>query len=219
LVSTPNYHTAISIADLLNYVNQYFPDILSEPVLRLFGYTARPEGKIGESVYSERVEIKKHSHKGGRLYLTVAMTKIKADVLGKAVNDKNHLALSLMSTLGYSLANIFKNVNPLDTHFLEYIPDGFLTEAQKEAKQAAIKEDTDRISKFSKRETDRISNRSLLANALESATQNDIERYKLKLYKEKIKLIESEEQKLQELKQEIQEIRFKKGGTQLILNK
>ncbi len=43
-------------------------------------------------------------------------------------------------------------------------------------------------------------NRTLLANALESATQNDIERNKITQYKEKIALIESEQAKLAEAK-------------------
>ena len=55
LVSTPNYRTTISIAELLDFVNRYFPDILPESVLRHFGYEARPEGELGESVlYSDR---------------------------------------------------------------------------------------------------------------------------------------------------------------------
>ena len=32
-VSTPNYRTTISISDLLDYVNEYFPDILPESVV------------------------------------------------------------------------------------------------------------------------------------------------------------------------------------------
>ena len=47
--------SAISIAQLLEFVNRYFPDILPESVLRHFGHDARPEGKLGESVlYSDR---------------------------------------------------------------------------------------------------------------------------------------------------------------------
>ena len=54
LVSTPNYRTTISIADLLQIVNSYFPDVLPESVLRHFGYDSRPEGILGESaLYSE----------------------------------------------------------------------------------------------------------------------------------------------------------------------
>ena len=38
----------ISIADLLAYVNRYFPDVLPESVLRHFGHSERPAGKLGE---------------------------------------------------------------------------------------------------------------------------------------------------------------------------
>lgn len=38
----------ISIADLLTYVNRYFPDVLPESVLRHFGHSERPAGKLGE---------------------------------------------------------------------------------------------------------------------------------------------------------------------------
>ena len=81
----------IKIADLLELVNEYFPDVLPESVLRHFGHTERPEGKVGESAL-------------------------------------------------FSLRN----------------------------------------------NTEGVSNRSLLANALESAAQNDIERKKLTEYKGKI---------------------------------
>ena len=65
--------------------------------------------------------------------------------------------------------------------------------------------------KNSDRDPDGLSNRSLLANALESAAQNDIERNKLAQYKEKINLINAEEQKLHDLKEQIKELSFAKG--------
>ena len=65
--------------------------------------------------------------------------------------------------------------------------------------------------KSSKRDTDSISNRSLLANALETAAQNDIEKNKLAQYKSKIELINSEEQKLQDINKELHELWFSKG--------
>lgn len=43
--------STVSISDLLDYVNRYYPDILSEDVLRHYGYTARPDGVIGESAW------------------------------------------------------------------------------------------------------------------------------------------------------------------------
>ena len=47
--------SSISISKLLDYVNKYFPDILPESVLKHYGHTERPEGKLGESaIFSDR---------------------------------------------------------------------------------------------------------------------------------------------------------------------
>lgn len=46
--------STISISDLLDYVNKYFPDILPEDVLKHYGYDSRPEGKLGESALFSR---------------------------------------------------------------------------------------------------------------------------------------------------------------------
>ncbi len=52
--SSPSGST-ISIAELLDSVNRYFPDILPEDVLRHYGHTERPAGRLGESaLYSMR---------------------------------------------------------------------------------------------------------------------------------------------------------------------
>lgn len=63
------------------------------------------------------------------------------------------------------------------------------------------------------RDTDSVSNRTLLANALESVAQNDIEKAKLAQYKKKIALIESEQRKLNDLKARANSLRFTKGRT------
>ena len=60
---------------------------------------------------------------------------------------------------------------------------------------------------YSERDTDSVSTRSLLANALEGAAQNEIEKNKLAQYKEKIALIEAEQKKLHELREKL----FTKG--------
>ena len=65
---------------------------------------------------------------------------------------------------------------------------------------------------YSDRDSDSVSNRSLLANALESVAQNDIERNKLKEYKNKIALIESEQAKLSEIRAKIKDLSFAKGA-------
>ena len=64
---------------------------------------------------------------------------------------------------------------------------------------------------YSERDTESVSNRSLLANAFEGMAQNDIERNKIQEYKSKIDLIEAEERKLQELNEKIREMSFAKG--------
>lgn len=49
--------STISISDLLDIVNQNFPDILPESVLKHYGYSARPDGDFGENVlYQQRTE-------------------------------------------------------------------------------------------------------------------------------------------------------------------
>ena len=55
LTAHPTTSSAITIAQLLDFVNAYFPDILPEDVLRHYGYTSRPDGILGESaLYQER---------------------------------------------------------------------------------------------------------------------------------------------------------------------
>lgn len=65
--------------------------------------------------------------------------------------------------------------------------------------------------KYSDRDTETISNRTLLANALDSVAKNDIEKNRLNQYKNKIALIESEQAKLTEIRAELRELYFTKG--------
>ena len=100
----------------------------------------------GASVVPVQMEIKKSSDVGGRLYVTVAMTKIEADVLGSAVD--NSQAHSLISASKYRLSEIFRKINPADKHFLKYVPDNFLTKEQQQAKQQALNEDSNKIAGY-----------------------------------------------------------------------
>ena len=65
--------------------------------------------------------------------------------------------------------------------------------------------------RYSERDTDSVSNRSLLANALDGVAQNDIEKRKIEEYKGKISLIEAEEKKLSSLNAQIKKLSFSKG--------
>lgn len=73
-----------------------------------------------------------------RLYLSVVLTKIAPEVLEKALSGKTGSIPRLFSDAKISIADIFRNVNSEDGRFLKYVPDGFLSEAQKAAKQEAI---------------------------------------------------------------------------------
>lgn len=47
----------ISIAQLLDFVNNHFPDVLPESVLRHYGYDARPDGELGEDALYQYADI------------------------------------------------------------------------------------------------------------------------------------------------------------------
>lgn len=91
---------------------------------------------------------KKYKDKGtkSKLYMTVAMTKIEAGVLGSTVGKSQ--AHYLIPTSIYILSDVFSKINTQDKRFLKYIPDGFLSEDQKMAKNEAIKEEKDKIAKI-----------------------------------------------------------------------
>ena len=57
-VSTSPTGSTISISNLLDYVNNYFPDILPESVLKHYGYSSRLEGNVGKgALFSRDVNI------------------------------------------------------------------------------------------------------------------------------------------------------------------
>ena len=78
-------------------------------------------------------------------------------------------------------------------------------------KEIAKSEPSMRASLYSDRDTDSVSNRSLLANAFEGLAQTDAEKNKIQEYKSKISLIEAEEKKLRELNAQIKELSFAEG--------
>ena len=65
--------------------------------------------------------------------------------------------------------------------------------------------------RFSERTEDSVSNRSLLANALENTTQHEVEKTRLQEYKDKIAAMDAEEQKLSDINAQIKEISFGQG--------
>lgn len=81
----------------------------------------------------------------------------------------------------------------------------------KKAEERAKKSKSNSNVKLQSRPTESVSNRSLLANALEGAVQNEVEKTKLAEYKNNIDRINAEEKKLSELRKQIHEMSFKPG--------
>ncbi len=80
------------------------------------------------------------------------------------------------------------------------------------APNKSISQESDSVNrKFSERDPDAVSNRTLLVNALESTVTNDIEKGKLAQYKAKIELMNAEEAKLRDIRGQIKELSFAKG--------
>lgn len=84
------------------------------------------------------LEVKKFRGRNSSLYMTVMLTKIDLEVVETGVSEKIGNVPSLFSRSIISLQQFFKNVNPQDGRFLKYVPDGFLSNEQKEAKQTAF---------------------------------------------------------------------------------
>ena len=103
----------------------------------------------GKNIIPVQMEIKKSSDVGGRLYMTVAVTKIEADVLGSTPEKVQ--TRSLIPASNYSLADVAREINPEDAHFLKYLPDNMLSSAQIAAKNRALTEDAKRIEGYRKR--------------------------------------------------------------------
>ena len=77
--------STISIAELLDSVNKYFPDILPESVLRHYGYDSRPDSRtddeLGKSVlYSERDDTSVYDIMGEKERILKENEKFKAEI-------------------------------------------------------------------------------------------------------------------------------------------
>ena len=113
--STPPTGSTISISNLLDYVNNYFPDILPESVLKHYGYSSRPEGNIGESaLFSRDVDYAE----GVLLFVikSAYINKKEDETLFKTGNSQKTTPSNVSSSI-YSLFNKLQNVNNNDTKF------------------------------------------------------------------------------------------------------
>ena len=77
--------------------------------------------------------------------------------------------------------------------------------------KAVVKGFSENSQKNSDRDPDGVSNRSILANALESAAQNDIELKALTAYKKNIEMLDNEEKRLNEINNNLKKLYFAEG--------
>ena len=87
-----------------------------------------------------------------KLYLAVAISKKESEVVENSPGRKTDGSHPLFSDSKISIADIFKNVNSEDGRFLKYVPDGFLSETQKEAKKDAIRKQNKEYEQYGRRD-------------------------------------------------------------------
>ena len=109
----------------------------------------------GNSIVPVQLEVKEFHDTGAKLYLDVVLTKIEAEVLGTTSASNAGGPLSLLSASAISLRQLFENVNPADGRFLKYVPDGFLNEAQKNAKAQALRQQEQEYAGYGAKFSDR----------------------------------------------------------------
>ncbi len=97
----------------------------------------------GNSIVPIELEVKEFLDRDSSLYMAVVLTKINPEVLDTRLTTDSGEVSSLFSGFTISLQQLFQNVNTKDARFLKYIPDGFLNEAQKQAKQEALKKQSE----------------------------------------------------------------------------
>ena len=93
--------STISISELLEYVNRYFPDILPESVLRHYGYSERPVGSLGESVlFSERDAESIYDIVGDDKRIDADMQRLEKDLLAfKGIVGNNKMSAKSFGSL------------------------------------------------------------------------------------------------------------------------
>ena len=110
-----------------NYIDQYFVLV---SVL-----------KNGDNIIPVQFEIEQYYNNENRLYLAVAMTQIKEAGVAETATTENGVEQNLLPASEYSIADIFKKINPVDKNFLKYVPDEFLNQEQINAKNEALAEE------------------------------------------------------------------------------
>lgn len=101
-------------------------------------------------------EVKEYANRANELYVIVSLQKIRNAVFaaGRA-SAEDTFAATVRIPYEVSLQELFSKINPSDGDFLKYVPDGFLSEEHRSAKQAALMREERKIDglRFSIRDT------------------------------------------------------------------
>lgn len=102
-----------------------------------------------------QLEIKEYVNEENQIYLAVTMGKIKEGVVATSLESDITSSSEALPSYTVSLQELFSKINPSDGDFLKYVPDGFLSEEQRSAKQAALMREEQKIDglRFSLRDT------------------------------------------------------------------
>lgn len=101
-------------------------------------------------------EVKEYANRANELYVIVSLQKIRDAVVATGrVSETDTFAEAGHISYAISLQELFSKINPSDGDFLKYVPDGFLSEEQRSAKQAALMREERKIDglRFSLRDT------------------------------------------------------------------
>lgn len=123
-----------------------------------------------DSVVPVKLEIKKFKDKQNALYVAISLEKIKKTEVWKQGNTENGVTQNSRS-VNISISKIFEKINPSEKSFLKYIPDGFLSEAQRKGKQEALKEDAAKT-KYGKNLTE--AKKRAVTRTIEAAREADV---------------------------------------------
>ena len=158
-----------------------------------------------------KLEVKKFKDKANTLYVAIALEKIKmTEVSGQGDTETGVTQNS--RSVDISIANIFKKINPSEENFVKYIPDGFLDDAQKLAKEEAKRKDgtLERVleGKYSLR--DKLE-REALSEAFYGMAESDAEREIVSKYRAEIDDIDDKIDERRRVIQRLEEIEGKSG--------
>lgn len=103
----------------------------------------------GDRIIPVQFEIKEKNKYTNKLYVSVTLQDIKTEpgVVGGAGQLLDPVTPPTR-VLNYSISQLLEGVNPEDTDFLKYVPDGFLSWSQQAGKQRGILAEQEKLRKL-----------------------------------------------------------------------